>query len=81
MERARKGGKEGYLGGAPDPGCEFTASTSPKNTRVCSKIRAGTGSFWGGICFEINSKVRKYQKKWTKMVKKKRLNPAKMGEG
>ena len=22
----------GYLGGAPDPGCELTASTSPKNT-------------------------------------------------
>ncbi len=28
----------GYLGGAPDPGCEFTASTSPKNTGERSKI-------------------------------------------
>ena len=28
----------GYLGGAPDPGCELTASTSPKNTEKRSKI-------------------------------------------
>ena len=28
----------GYLGGAPDPGCELTASTSPKNTGKRSKI-------------------------------------------
>ena len=28
----------GYLGGAPDPGCELTASTSPKNTGERSKI-------------------------------------------
>ena len=29
---------KGYLGGAPDPGCEFTASTSPKKTEKRSKI-------------------------------------------
>ena len=28
----------GYLGGAPDPGCELTASTSPNNTEKRSKI-------------------------------------------
>ena len=28
----------GYLGGAPDPGCELTASTSPKNTGKRSKL-------------------------------------------
>ena len=31
-------GPPGYLGGAPDPGCELTASTSPKNTEKRSKI-------------------------------------------
>ena len=28
----------GYLGSSPDPGCEFPASTSPKNTGESSKI-------------------------------------------
>ena len=29
---------EGCLGSSPDPGCEFPASTSPKNTGESSKI-------------------------------------------
>ena len=29
---------EGYLGSSPDPGCEFPASTSQKNTEERSKI-------------------------------------------
>ena len=28
----------GYLGSSPDPGCQFPASTSPKNTGESSKI-------------------------------------------